>query len=178
MGGARLMPLVCGAMAVVWLSLPSWAQTGTTAETFKASTYSIEFNLLLPDGQEVKGVEPEGSMIRITSPQGKTYGLTPIIEDQAVRQVQFHVFSIIRAAGGNEAMKELQPKMPGVRLPGITVLQARVIPRPSQPSALTPQANKCVEARCCVTCNGWTACACAVSMGCDSCCCGPCCGIL
>jgi hypothetical protein len=29
--------------------------------------------------------------------------------------------------------------------------------------------------RCCVTCDGVTACACAVSMGCGSCCCNPCC---
>jgi hypothetical protein len=31
--------------------------------------------------------------------------------------------------------------------------------------------------RCCVTCDGITACACAVSMSCGSCCCNPCCGL-
>lgn len=164
--------------AGLYMNWPARAQSGVKAETFKASAYSVKFELLLPDGQEVKGLEPEGSMIRVTTPQGEIYGLTPIIEDGAVRQVRFHIFSIIQGPGGNEAMKELQPKTPGVRFPGFTVLQATVVPRPVQSPKTSPRANTCVEARCCVTCNGWTACACAVAMGCDSCCCNPCCGIL
>lgn len=118
-----------------------------------------------------------GDMGRLTLPDGSQFGLTPVV---AAGGSLLHVFQIAEGrTPGAETLKQLArlPLLPDApaRYPvdaplfEVTLLSTR-------PSVTEPRsgAGPMVQSgctRCCVSCGGVTACACAVQMECGSCCC-------
>ena len=139
-----------------------------------------------------------GEMARLSTSAGLTYGLTPRLTAEGVI---LHLFEISSVGTGGERMRAVDRLQvgPGARAhfgPHPLLLEAQFAGREAIPAreagspleqctpervgapeqAAGPSGPDSACTRCCVTCDGIRACACAVSMSCGSCCCSddPC----
>lgn len=168
-------------------TMSAWAQQ---AETIRISNDPV-FLQVRADGVSMRLKIINGEMARISTARG-TVGLTPRIAGEGV---ELHLFEILNSGGTGERMRET------ARLPLVVGIVERVTSMPFDveaevldTSALPPLplgwssqlSGTCAPAapttgaeinplapcsRCCVTCDGVTACACEVWQPCGHCCC-------
>jgi len=168
------------AAVVALCSLAGWGvwasqQASTTANVPAAL---VRLKVIITPGVPATLAVHNGEMARLTMPDGSQYGLTPVVTKGDAR---LYLFRITPGATPSSERLEQLARLPmsvdvasgyptedplfEVTLLGIEFIAAGPTPAasPAEPDA------PCV--RCCVTCDGVTACACAVQMDCGSCCC-------
>lgn len=173
----------------------SAAQAGPLAGQAAAGSRIIDMHVNAEASNvSIAGSVLEGGRFRLTVPSGEVYELSPVVTDEA-RQ-QFRV-TVLRAEGSGEAetfkVVETVQATRGVpaplkSIPYVTLVIERVrLPQTSQgapaiqflpASYARGETRSAFQDRCCVTCSGWTVCACAVKMDCGRCCIEGCCDVL
>ena len=156
------------------------------ARTAPTSNNVVTLRITLPDGQMMKASEREGGLIRIET-NGKTYGLTPHIRDKENGVVGLDIFQMnavikdktirgesIRILEAIEVNRSFTRYTSGDSSFAILVENIQISSDQTNVPTISPM-RPVGDDRCCVTCGSTTACACAVVLGCGSCCSGYCC---
>lgn len=171
--------------ALVLLTCPASAEEGATVPVSKEQ---VVFRVTAEGRGPATVKTLNGGMARITLPDGALVGITPLVRQG---RAEVHLFEILEGgAEGAERLRQVErmevalgvaatfPQF--VRTIEVNVLELR-------PPAAQVDGRPCSDgtdapcSRCCVTCDGITACACEVWMSCGYCCCdsaacGPCMG--
>jgi hypothetical protein len=115
----------------------------------------VIMRVTLPDSTVLKATIEEGGLLEISNGI-EIYQFTPTITDNKSNSV------VLEAIGNSNDCSQIQYEIIDV----ITI-----------PKDKFQKLAGCSNGRCCVTCNGWTACGCAAEFEeCNkSCCCDPCC---
>ena len=160
------------------------ALNGAVGATQQASTSTsappalVRLRLVVTPGVPATLAVHNGEMARLKTPDGAQYGLTPVVADGAPRLIVFRITQ--GGSPGSERLEQLarldlSPET-FVSYPAadpvfeVALLEIKPPAAAAQSSAIPAGPDgPCV--RCCVTCDGVTACACAVQMDCGSCCC-------
>ncbi len=192
------------ATVVVALAL-LFGATGLFAEAYSVpqSSRLVTGEVSLAGGKLVKFTVLEGQMLKLSdSEEGYTLGFSPTIVDEANLKVSFTVFEITEHGPDLHMLREIESievaqtgwvekahaeiKITGIEESGLSQadlegIQAKLaVPSklssdfPYKPA--TAGGGEEYKSGCCVTCGATTACGCAVSSGCGSCCVGSCCG--
>lgn len=109
----------------------------------------------LPDSTTLKATVNENGLLEITGPDAS-----------------YSFMAVITSLNGKTAYMEA---IDGI---GCDEIKFEILDVISLPKSKFEQRGGCTNGKCCVTCNGWTACACAVEFpACPKkdCCCDPCC---
>lgn len=131
-----------------------------------ASVNRILMAVSLPDSTTFKATLAEGGVLEIER-NGDVYKFTPTIINIKSNSVNME---LVEASSDSMSYEELINKSSSIQFEIIDIHEI------NRNKLKEKDSNKnCVT--CCVTCNGWTACACAVEFEeCNkSCCCIPCC---
>ncbi|HEX7153982.1 MAG TPA: hypothetical protein VF618_21010 [Thermoanaerobaculia bacterium] len=197
----RLIPMMAVALLSTFAgSLAAAEIEGVTLDMFPRS---VVVTVTMPEGRPVKLTMKEGTMARLTRVEdGAMLAIAPIVLDEQAGIVKAQVFRVTTVNGAEKlteigAMElrrdpappelELQQKMRPVNADLLGMqLELQAIGTVAEP---LPVNGRCSEAKsrpdvqvlkpcsqCCVTCDGWRFCGCAVEASCGSCCCIPCCG--
>lgn len=115
----------------------------------------------LPDSTTFKATVAEEGELVITG-DDKYYRFVPTITDAKMKIAHMNAVEVISLNASDDDL--------------INSIHFEIIDIISVHKRLQRKAN-CSDGKCCVSCNGWTACACAVEFAeCNkSCCCDPCC---
>lgn len=170
---------IAAAVAVACFTLNGalWATQQASTST-AAPPVLVRLRVVVAPGVPATLAVRNGDMARLKTPDGAQYGLTPVAANGAPRLI---VFRITRAVGSEAERLEQLARLDlstdtYVSYPAadsvfeVTLLEIK--PPAANANAIGGPAGPdgpCV--RCCVTCDGVTACACAVRMDCGSCCC-------
>lgn len=140
--------------------------------------------------QSFGGSVREGTRFNLSIRGEGEFALVPVVTDEGRRQL---TISVLRVEGENARTLETvtatigQPAvLRAIRSTTVVVERLRIAPRPSASAGAASFAGTGATRRfgagwfgkCCVTCGNVTACACAVSMDCGSCCADACCPIV
>ena len=168
---------VAVAVACLTLNGAVWATQQASTST-SAPPLLVHLKLVVTPGVPAALAVRNGEMARLKTPDGAQYGLTPVLADATPRLI---VFRITQAGSpGSERLEQLArldlSTETFVSYPAADPVfkVALLAVRPSAAgakSSATPAGPDGPCVRCCVTCDGVTACACAVQMDCGSCCC-------
>lgn len=159
-----------------------------SASAARKTEKKISWTITLPDGNWVNSRESEGGMLRIER-DGKIWGFTPIVRDEAKGSIAVKVFQITKTDNGVEAIKEIESQKVGMasarRLDtdGFSVQVTKIeqvalgtgFSSEGEPGDVPIDEPGEGVGKCCVTCNGWKVCGCKVEMSCGSCCSDACC---
>ena len=166
------------------------------ASTIPTSDELITLKITLSDGQTLTATEREGGMIRIEK-DGRIFGVTPHIHDKDNSVIKADIFRITTIKRGGTVVGESMAIVENVEVnksfprstnsdPPFTLQVERIVkakaidtsvskPKTNDGIGIDPPTDPPPVYRCCVTCGSTTACACAVTLSCGSCCSGPCC---
>ena len=151
----------------------SSAQQAFTATT--APALVVKLSVVAAPGVLAKVALRNGEMGRWTMTDGAQYGLTPVIADGVS---QFYIFKITPGKTPEAERMQQLAKLPLALDKSVAYPEADPLfevalvgtsPVPAQTAVAPTPDGPCT--RCCVTCDGVTACACAVQMDCGTCCC-------
>lgn len=169
------------------------------AYSIPTSTRLVHGQMALPNGEVLKFAVLEGQMLTLRDADaGSYFGFSPTIVDEAHREVGFVVFEIIERGPDQHMLRQIESvevaatgwlgavnaevEIVSIEESGLTQTElAKMQAQLAVPSKLDatelsdPGEENIHPGRCCVTCGTTTACGCAVSLGCGSCCQGPCC---
>lgn len=184
MSRVKFLSYPLAAMLVVTLGSVSLLRSQTARATRKTEK-KISWTITLPDGNWVKSSESEGGMLRIER-DGRIWGFTPTVRDEAKGSVAVKVFQITKTDDGVEVINEVENQKVNTasarRLDtdGFSIQVTKIEQSPVGTSFFggeDPPVDEPVEGigKCCVTCNGWKVCGCKVEMSCGSCCSDACC---
>lgn len=170
---------IAAAVSVACLALNGavWATQQASTST-SAPPVLVRLKLVVTPGVPATVAVRNGEMARLTTPDGAQYGLTPVVADVTPRLIVFRITQV--GSPGSERLEQVArlDLLTGtsVSYPAadpvfeVTLLEVRPSAASAKSSA-TPADPDGPCVRCCVTCDGVTACACAVQMDCGSCCC-------
>ncbi|NIM17287.1 MAG: hypothetical protein GTO45_35235 [Candidatus Aminicenantes bacterium] len=149
----RLLVLFLVASSIIY----SQFFQGKADETLK----KIIMIVTLPDSTTFKATVAEEGELVITK-DDKYYRFVPTITDAKMKIAHMNAVEVLSLNANDDDL--------------INSIQFEIIDIVSDHKRFQRKAN-CSDGRCCVSCNGWTACACAVEFEeCSkSCCCFPCC---
>lgn len=166
---------------------------GAEAFTLPVSNQLIEGKIELQDGEVINFKVLDGAMVKVKNDdEGLYLGFTPQKLDG--ERVSFTVFEITEHGEGLEGMSQVgafetslgeKASFSGRGYFGIEVTGfAKSTRKMQEIDAFRQQVffgdgeknDTPLLGRCCVTCGGTTACGCAITMSCGSCCDGTCCG--
>lgn len=168
------------------------------------SNRTIQGEIALGGGELVKFTSLEGSLVTLEGPDVGSLAISGEILDEASSHVRFTVFEIQQFGQGLHGLKqieqfEVRDKAPGAATQaGFQTITANRIEKSDKvsqaqieafrqatldsvaggASSAAPETSGLIpdiDGTCCVTCGSTTACACAVSMSCGSCCADQCC---
>jgi hypothetical protein len=165
------------------------------AYTVPISETKIVLEIAVDNRRPIKVTQLEGGLIRIEKKGVAIFGFTPYIVDQKTGAVAVKAFSIIPITREGKTIGEsiseigrIEPSTVGSDSVAafhygdsqFTFQIKQVQPGAALNYVLEPDNPSTLEfimavSRCCVTCDGVTTCACAVSADCGSCCAGVCC---
>jgi hypothetical protein len=178
-----LRALVLASAALAVAALPASAQRADPSRIIDFHLNAERSNVSLD------GSVKEGGRFRLTTPDRATYALSFVQLDAARRLFAVTVFrgggmgdtTTYRALETVHATIDVPVPLPS--LPYVTVViegtrtaQASTADVPLVSlTAYTRHVTGMFDDYCCVSCDGWIACGCGVSMSCGSCCVGECC---
>jgi hypothetical protein len=131
----------------------------------------IVLKLTAHDGVEATVTVLNGGMVRVKHVSGGTLALVPLLDGAALRVM---VGVIERKPGEGESLRQVGLVRVGVgqRTPLQTpVLDLDLTWVDTKPPAVPPSEPTGPCTTCCITCYGYTMCACEVEMPCGRCCC-------
>lgn len=165
--------LTTTALLLLWV--PAWAQEGLTVPISKEQ---VVFQVRVEGREPARLKTLNGGMARLTLPDGAVVGVTPLVRQG---RGEVHLFEILEGeAEGAERLRQVERMEVSLGVPAVFPQHARTVEvtvlevRPEVPGAGKRACGDGTDGpctRCCVTCDGITACACEVWMSCGHCCC-------
>lgn len=155
------------------------------AYTVPLSSRLVRMEVTLPSGNVAKGVVQEGQVFRVKAgAENLTYGFAPILKGNAPT---VKVYEIRSHTSGHEMIRLLEELSVAVgesaaprKVSGSYEVKIIEEVKDQAECDRSPLQKRDVRSKavfsCCVKCGDEEACGCAASLGCGSCCSGPCCG--
>ena len=170
----RFAKLAFVALLIAVLIRPGHAQTRATSVPVSKETITIR--LVLAQTPATATIQ-NGALARMAIKDGPTLGFIPIIAGLAVKLAVVEI--VTDPTTGNERVHQLSQ----TTLPMGEVVHLDATPVPIEVELLNTASGSSGQGdspngpctTCCVTCDGYTVCACAVTMHCGQCCCPDCC---
>lgn len=162
------------------------------AKNIPVSTIFIRLKITVED-KTVYASHFDGGLIKIEKEQAFIYGFSPYITDKDSSEVSIRVYQIGRIKGQDgsivgESIKELETLKAGAATDNRLIaykdananFTIEIIDVKKDYEIKDPVIARELYSgtQCCITCNGLTTCACAVSTNCGDCCRRACCPIL
>lgn len=181
--------------AMAWLNVGAAHAGDDQAFAVPASAKVLEGTLFLPDGQTGTVRVRDGAMIRLhDNSTGETYTVVPAISKEDPGVVNVLVLSAFKMENGEEGVEQVGDIQTqtlgsdggintiagsfGVRFDriGDQVIEDDIVGlRHDSLEQILAHEKVIQESSCCVSCDGYTVCACSVNLLCGSCCASGCC---